>query len=333
MPRVAGRKRRSEPEEVNEDDSPAPETQRRRVNHGSDDEDFGGAGAGPATQGDGVEEMAKKLVRLALACELQRKPLRRGDISEKVLGARGRQFKSVFAQAQAQLQEVFGMQLVELPAKEKVTLQQRRAAQRSQSQSKGTTAWTLTSTLPFEFRDPDIILPPAAPTTTEESKYIGIYTMLVALIMLNGGSLPDANMERNLKKLGLDDNTPLSDYDKTEKLTKRLEKDGYIVRVKESTGTGEDDIFWTVGPRGKVEVGEEGVRGLVSTVFGHPEEEAGMELDAKVMRSLGVNERTDDAAPVAQQAGRSRKASKRKARPQEDDEDEEDDDKDEDEDD
>ena len=70
--------------------------------------------------------MVKKLVRLALASEYQRRPIRRGDITEKVLGSQGRRFKKVFDQAQLDLQSVFGMEMVELPAKEKVTIRQRR---------------------------------------------------------------------------------------------------------------------------------------------------------------------------------------------------------------
>lgn len=70
--------------------------------------------------------MVKKLVRLALASEYQRRPIRRADVSEKILGSAGRQFKKVFDQAQMELRSVFGMEMVELPAKEKVTVQQKR---------------------------------------------------------------------------------------------------------------------------------------------------------------------------------------------------------------
>jgi hypothetical protein len=77
-------------------------------------------------QQSGSEELAKKLVRLALACEYQRKPIRRQDITEKVLGTNSRAFKEVFQRAQHELELVFGMRLVELPVKERVTLQQRR---------------------------------------------------------------------------------------------------------------------------------------------------------------------------------------------------------------
>lgn len=71
--------------------------------------------------------MVNKLVRLAMACEYSRLPIRRGDISTKVLGEMGgRKFKLVFEGAQEQLRQVFGMEMVELPGREKVTVAQRR---------------------------------------------------------------------------------------------------------------------------------------------------------------------------------------------------------------
>lgn len=71
--------------------------------------------------------MVKKMVRLALASEYSRLPIRRTDISTKVLGEQGtRQFKAVFEAAQKLLRSKFGMEMVELPAREKVTIGQRR---------------------------------------------------------------------------------------------------------------------------------------------------------------------------------------------------------------
>lgn len=69
----------------------------------------------------------KKLVRLALSCEYSRIPIRRADISTKVLGETGtRQFKAVFERAQLELRTKFGMQMEELPSREKFTISQRR---------------------------------------------------------------------------------------------------------------------------------------------------------------------------------------------------------------
>lgn len=71
--------------------------------------------------------MVKKLVRLALASEYARQPIRRTDISAKVLGEQGaRQFKTVFEEAQKALRMRFGMEMVELPGRERVTIRERR---------------------------------------------------------------------------------------------------------------------------------------------------------------------------------------------------------------
>jgi DNA-binding PadR family transcriptional regulator len=110
----------------------------------------------------------------------------------------------------------------------------------------------------------------------------------------------------------MEDRTPLLDYDRTEKLIRRMERDGYIVKVKENSGTGgDDDVYWVVGPRGKVEVGENGVRGLAKTVFGTMASEAEEdELERKIARSLGLSDKSDfnRVAPPAEPGRRNRRA-------------------------
>lgn len=112
------RRRRSE----SEVESPEPPAQRRRTQNAASDEEGDEEASGPD-----IADMSKKLVRLALSYEFQRRTIRRGDISEKVLGTGGsRKFKDVWNQAQGSLRDVFGVEMVELPVKEKITLQQRR---------------------------------------------------------------------------------------------------------------------------------------------------------------------------------------------------------------
>lgn len=93
--------------------------------------------------------MVKKLVRLALASEYSRNPIRRQDITAKgfslpkaFLRSTGglihdfavmapnasRQFKTIFSEAQQQLYKVFGMTLTELPQKENITISQKRGS-------------------------------------------------------------------------------------------------------------------------------------------------------------------------------------------------------------
>lgn len=91
----------------------------------------GTASPGPETQTQSMphRSLIKKMVRYALSCEYARQPIRRGDISTKVLGDAGtRQFKVVFEGAQKELKATFGMQMTELPVKEKTNLNQRRGS-------------------------------------------------------------------------------------------------------------------------------------------------------------------------------------------------------------
>ena len=106
--------------------SPEPAQQRRRLSR--DDEEGYGSSTSNQERNDPQEQMVKKLVRLALACEYNRRPIRRSDISEKVLGnsTGAKAFKTVFQAAQHELRMVFGMEMTELPGREKVTLQQKR---------------------------------------------------------------------------------------------------------------------------------------------------------------------------------------------------------------
>ncbi|KAI2788618.1 hypothetical protein POX_e06639 [Penicillium oxalicum] len=214
-----------------------------------------------------LDTMVKKMVRLALASEYARLPIRRTDISAKVLGEQGaRQFKPVFEAAQLHLRNKFGMEMVELPAREKVTISQRRAAQKSEKPSSASSkSWILTSTLPAAYRTPAILPPTHAPSVNTESTYMAIYSFIIAVIALNGGSLGEQKLTRYLRRMNADDYTPI---DKTDKLLARLCRESYLVRTREMDG-GEEVIEFMVGPRGKVEVGSGGVAGMVREVYGH----------------------------------------------------------------
>jgi MAGE family len=61
-----------------------------------------------------LKNRAADLVRLALFHEQRRMPLRRDEISKKVMGSQRGAFKAVFEEAQTILRGTFGMELVEL---------------------------------------------------------------------------------------------------------------------------------------------------------------------------------------------------------------------------
>lgn len=200
----------------------------------------------------------------------------------------GRQFKAVFASAQDHLRSVFGMELTELPAKEKVTISQKRAAQRSGTQFAAVSSsksYVLTSTLPIRYRQPAILPPAQIPSSSFEASYVGLTSFILALIYLSPGqTIAEARLEKHLKRMNAD-NYALGG-EKTEKVLKRMEKELYIDKVRERDGGGEETVDYRVGQRGKVEIGERGVAGLVRKVYGKKDAEA-EELDRRLVRSLG----------------------------------------------
>ncbi|KAI2906131.1 hypothetical protein CBS63078_2923 [Aspergillus niger] len=284
------RKRRAVPDSPSEDDIPTPETQRRRVaarqaTESEDDDDAGDDDAYDTRAPSSTDVMVKKMVRLALASEFSRLPIRRSDISVKVLGEQGtRQFKTVFEEAQRVLQEKFGMEMMELPVKEKVTVQQRRAAQKVEKPSSTNKSWIVTTTLPTKYRKPEILLPSKAPM---ESTYTGLYSFIIAVIVLNGGTIHEQKLERYLKRTNTDAWTPI---DRTDRFLQRLCKEGYLVRNRDVDG-GEEVIEYILGPRGKIEVGTKGVARLVREVYGRSDDcERDDEFEIRLARSLGLKQ-------------------------------------------
>ncbi|KAL3493063.1 MAGE family-domain-containing protein [Aspergillus germanicus] len=261
-----------------------------------------------------TDVMVKKLVRLALSSEYSRQPIRRSDIS-KVMGE-SRQLKLVFDQAQKVLTETFGMMLTELPVREKVTIQQRRAAQKVERPSSTNRSWILTSTLPPAYRKQDILSPAKAPM---EGAYTGLYTFIIGVILLNGGVLQEQKLDRYLSRMNADTYTPI---DRTDKVLQRLCREGYLVKNREMDG-GDEIIEYMVGPRGKVEVGARGVAGLVREVYGRqamvegdditPAEQGRMEeFEFRLSRSLGLKrpegqEATQDQDDDAQEEEQTRR--------------------------
>ncbi|KAL7268520.1 hypothetical protein RUND412_008856 [Rhizina undulata] len=222
-------------------------------------------------------QLVKKLIRFALASEYTRQPIRRSDISSKVLGHHGRMFNDIFDMAQRELQRVFGMALVELPAREKTKLSQRRAATNVDKNPTTSKSYVLLSTLPAAFRDPEILNPQGF----REQTYTGLVSMIVSLVYLNGRTIPEAKLDRYLKRMNADEYTPI---DKTEKILQTMVRLGYLLKVKDDTG--EVTAYeYHLGPRAKVEIGVEGVEGLVKSVYGVT---VPGDVEAKIRRNIGV---------------------------------------------
>jgi hypothetical protein len=116
----------------------------------------------------------------------------------------------------------------------------------------------------------------------EEAAYMGLCSVIVSIIALSpGGSIPDHKLMNHLKRFNSDTNTGL---DTTAATLQRMIKHGYLIKSVDRSAD-EETIDWRVGPRGKVEIGNKGIQGLVREVYG---DSAPDELEKRMQRSLGM---------------------------------------------
>ncbi|KAF2637317.1 MAGE-domain-containing protein [Massarina eburnea CBS 473.64] len=311
MPAIS-RKRRAPTED--EDDIPTPTQKQRNGGLQAEtpvDEDDEIDEAEEEGEGSGsIAQLSKALVRYALACEYSRTPIKRPEVAQKVLGTHTRKFRAVFEAANSQLMDVFGMQMEELAKSENVTMKQKKRAVASEGASKSTNTWVLKNILPDQYRTPDIINPGREPPQEEpdvEAAYTGFCTVVISLICLSEGRLSDGKLDRYLRRLNADQKTPM---DSTEKVLLRMAKEGYIIKIKESSN-GEETVDYMVGPRGKIQVDMEAVADFVRAMFGTVTED----LEQRLKRSLRLGDDEGEGetngeleAPAVQSIGETRPA-------------------------
>ena len=183
--------------------------------------------------------------------------------------------------------------------------------------------WVLQTIIPEQYRVPEAIGPSRPAEKAEDdtaAAYVGLYTMVMALIIIAGGRLPENKLDRSLRRMNANQSTPVDTTDKTIAL---MIKDGYIVRVKE-TVNGDDTIDYIVGPRGKVEMGREGFAELVRRIYGDDEDEE--ELEKKIKRTLDVAGATSGVAPAGEAPTSQAAAGRKRGRPRRGGDEDEDDD-------
>lgn len=288
--------------------------------------------------------LIKNVVRLALASEYTRTPIRRTDITQKALGTAAKQFKDIFAGAQEVLRDTFGMELVELPMRDAATrtnLTARRAAAAKITSDKAAASangagggsggaappstaganasskqYVLTTLLPTTMREPEIMVPHGQ----RESAYTGLVTLVVCIVYLSGCVISQAALMRQLRRMNADEYAAV---DKTEKVLGMMQRQNYLIRVKDNAGD-ETSYDYHLGPRAKVEIGEEGVLNMIRTVYGQHTPE---DLENKVRMNMGVDlagEGDEDAlvvVPNGQGPSQPRRRGRRRAARDEDEDD------------
>lgn len=158
----------------------------------------------------------------------------------------------------------------------------RNGASQSSASSKN---YILTSILPAQYRDPQILTPACIPSNASEAAYTGLYSFVIGVIWLSAGAkISENHLEQALKRVNADSH--VLDGQSTDSVLKKMERQGYIVKVRERDGGGEETVDYVVGPRGKAEVGERGVAGVVRRVYERSEVQED-ELERRLVRSLG----------------------------------------------
>lgn len=153
--------------------------------------------------------------------------------------------------------------------------------------------------------------------TNREDSYVGLYTMVIAMITISGGMMPEGKLDRAFRRMNADQSTPMGTKDKTLAL---MIKDGYIARVKDSS-SGEETVDYIVGPRGKVEVGKDGFANFVRMMYGQDGE--GEDFEKAIERTLNVADAFNNSgAPAESVAAASHMAGRKRGRPRRDEDDE-----------
>ncbi|ETW76530.1 hypothetical protein HETIRDRAFT_455067 [Heterobasidion irregulare TC 32-1] len=179
-----------------------------------------------------LNQKAYSLVRLALFQEQKRLPLRREEISKKVLGSKRGSFKVVFEAAQNILRDTFGMELVELPTraaaqeserdkkfeKDKTENEQNGGDENRQTltglKKKESAAATDASILAQESADaPDgddddevgtnLYGSIIAWNSSDQLGALGILHVVLAIVLVNGRVISDMDLRTALKRLRL----------------------------------------------------------------------------------------------------------------------------------
>lgn len=114
----------------------------------------------------------------------------------------------------------------------------------------------------------------------EEAAYIGLCTFIVTVISLSPqASVSDAKLMSYLARVNADDHMPTG---KRDDVLAKMARQGYIFKVTERNEDNET-VDWRVGPRGKIEIGNKGIQGLVNEVYGEAPPE---DLEKRLRRSL-----------------------------------------------
>lgn len=318
-PRISKRLRRDTDHENQSSTLPAPSqlsSTPTRARQGSETSDLANDNVETTTDNTtkGISEddltlMVKNFVRLALACERTRTPVRREDVSKKVIvNDHRRCFQIIFERTQERLKTTFGMQMVELPAKDRTKTmtmtQQRKMAHTQASASftqsmaaKGTKSWILVNLLPPRLKQ----ISQRQHMESERNYNAVLMTIIILVVMSDDQCCSENRMMSALERLAWIPNTPAGTFDD---VIGRMTKQGYLERLRdESSSEGAYTLY--IGPRGKLEtlLNREEMTSIITSIYGLSEESTARERLEQIIHDtlMGEEEVAIDGEDLTQE--------------------------------
>ncbi|KAI9333779.1 MAGE family-domain-containing protein [Zopfochytrium polystomum] len=234
----------------------------------SDEEDNGGAADGQPRKPlaeryleanlttDDVDCMVKNLVRYALFIEQKKVPLKRDEAIKKVMGEHGKAFGAILSRAQVVLRQLFGVQLVELPVRQKRGAGSSAVPDQNEKAGKD---WVLLSIIPHD------MLPDSAQWDKDREE-TGLLAVILALILVSGNTIKHDALYTYLRRLGVKPGqTEHPEFGDVDAVLASFTKHGYLDSRKTVTDEAANyEYVW--GPRAKVEFKPENVMGFIMEI-------------------------------------------------------------------
>ncbi|CAG8761955.1 736_t:CDS:2, partial [Acaulospora morrowiae] len=236
------------------------------------------------------ERKVKEIIRLALTSELRKVPLKRDEIIRKVLKEHSRSFPVILSKAQERLRDIFGMDLVELPVKDKrVNIGSNAPRRNAQVKEKSSSnSYILKNILPKKLLETDLI----NWDKNKDLEVMGLLTVVLSLILVNGRVLSDGRyyfhqLNNYTRRLHLHNDERFD----LEKLIANFVKQGYLVKQKVSVvenpsqTSDKDPVEYRWGPRAKIEMPESNLCDFIKAVYGN---DAPPDLEKRIERASGI---------------------------------------------
>ncbi|CCJ28792.1 unnamed protein product [Pneumocystis jirovecii] len=204
--------------------------------------------------------MVKNFIRLALAFEHTRTPIKREDITKKILlPSYPRSFTLVFEKTQEKLRNIFGMELVELPYKN----HNKYMSTSQLHKNKNLHAKNLSSVTQSNPKYSELVF---QIPTIKEGTFSGIVMIILSIIVMNNGIVSEELLIKYLSHLQMNDDTPIGNLDK---ILKEMVKKGYLDKIKDDfASTNEKGCIYFLGPRGKIEIDPKRLTNFIEKIQG-----------------------------------------------------------------